>query len=130
MRMSFITPQKRSMLVVTSTIYYQVIAGINWPSLQNTKSLKKSFQVFRRNTHHNPNGPSRMPATRMRRTQDEALKIAAAAGILALAIWGGVVSLTSILDRYGFGPNTQTQQERIQSNLNRLEETRRNNISE
>ena len=37
-------------------------------------------------------------------------------------IWGGVVGLISILDHYGFGPNTQTQQDQIEQNLRRLKE--------
>ena len=57
----------------------------------------------------------------MQKTQNQALKLAVGAGILVLTIWGGVVSLTAILDYYGFGPNTQTQQDRIGQNLRRLE---------
>lgn len=57
----------------------------------------------------------------MQKTQNQALKIVVSAGILVLTIWGGVVGLTAILDYYGFGPNTQTQQDRIEQNLRRLE---------
>ena len=57
----------------------------------------------------------------MQETQNQALKIAVGAGVLVLTIWGGVVGLTAILDYYGFGPNTQTQQDRIEQNLRRLE---------
>ena len=53
--------------------------------------------------------------------QIQALKIVVGAGVLVLVVWGGVVSLTAILDYYGFGPNTQTQQDRIEQNLRRLE---------
>ena len=58
----------------------------------------------------------------MQKTQNQALKIVVGAGVLILTIWGGVVGLTSILDYYGFGPNTQTQQDRIEQNLRRLKE--------
>ena len=57
----------------------------------------------------------------MKKTQHQALKIVVGAGVLVLTIWGGVVGLTAILDYYGFGPNTQTQQDRIDQNLRRLE---------
>ena len=58
----------------------------------------------------------------MQKTQNQALKIVVGAGVLILTIWGGVVGLTAILDYYGFGPNTQTQQDRIEQNLRRLKE--------
>ena len=57
----------------------------------------------------------------MHETQNQALKIVVGAGVLILTIWGGAVGLTFILDYYGFGPNTQTQQDRIEQNLRRLE---------
>ena len=57
----------------------------------------------------------------MQKAQNKALKIVVGAGILILTIWGGVVGLTAILDYYGFGPNTQTEQDRIEQNLRRLE---------
>jgi len=50
------------------------------------------------------------------------LKIAASTGAFILIIWGGALGLISILDHYGFGPNTQTQQDRIEQNLRRLKE--------
>lgn len=56
----------------------------------------------------------------MQKIQNYKLKIAASAGALLLIIWGGVLGLISILDHYGFGPNTQTQQDRIEQNLRRL----------
>ena len=58
----------------------------------------------------------------MQKIQNQALKTAVGAGVLILIIWSGVVGLTAILDRYGFGPNTQTQQDRIEQNLRRLKE--------
>ena len=58
----------------------------------------------------------------MHKTQNQALKIAIGIGVLVLIIWGGVVGLTAILNHYGFGPNTQTQQDRIDQNLRQLEE--------
>ena len=58
----------------------------------------------------------------MQKSQKQALKIVVGAGVLVLIIWGGVVGLTAILDYYGFGPNTQTQQDRIEQNLRRLKE--------
>ena len=57
----------------------------------------------------------------MQKIQNQALKIVVGAGVLVLTIWGGVVGLTSILDYYGFGPNTQTKQDRIEQNLRQLE---------
>ena len=61
-------------------------------------------------------------AVNMQKTKNQKLKIAASAGALILIIWGGVLGLISILDHYGFGPNTQTQQDRIEQNLRRLKE--------
>ena len=58
----------------------------------------------------------------MQKNRNQALKIVVGAGVLVLIIWGGVVGLTAILDYYGFGPNTQTQQDRIEQNLRRLKE--------
>jgi len=57
----------------------------------------------------------------IKKSQIQALKIVIGAGVLVLLIWGGVVGLTAILDYYGFGPNTQTQQDRIEQNLRNLE---------
>ena len=57
----------------------------------------------------------------IKESQIQALKIVVGAGVLVLLIWGGVVGLTAILDYYGFGPNTQTQQDRIEQNLRNLE---------
>jgi len=57
----------------------------------------------------------------IKKSQIRALKIVIGAGVLVLLIWGGVVGLTAILDYYGFGPNTQTQQDRIEQNLRNLE---------
>ena len=57
----------------------------------------------------------------MQKIQNQALKIVVVIGVLVLIIWGGVAGLTAILDYYGFGPNTQTQQDRIEQNLRRLE---------
>ena len=57
----------------------------------------------------------------MQKIQNQALKIVVGIGVLVLIIWGGVAGLTAILDYYGFGPNTQTQQDRIEQNLRRLE---------
>jgi len=56
----------------------------------------------------------------MQKTKNKGLKIAVGAGVLVLIIWSGVMGLTAILDLYGFGPNTQTQQDRIEQNLRRL----------
>ena len=57
----------------------------------------------------------------MKMSHIQALKIVVGAGVLVLVIWGGVAGLTAILDYYGFGPNTQTQQDRIEQNLRKLE---------
>ena len=67
------------------------------------------------------NAPGLAGTVNMQETQNQALKIVVGAGVLILTIWGGAVGLTSILDYYGFGPNTQTQQDRIEQNLRRLE---------
>ena len=55
-----------------------------------------------------------------KKLKNQALRIVVSAGALVLIIWGGAVGLTAILDYYGFGPNTQTQQDRIEQNLRRL----------
>ena len=50
------------------------------------------------------------------------MKNLAIIGGFILIVWGGVVGLTAVLDHYGFGPNTQTQRDRIETNLRKLED--------
>ena len=57
----------------------------------------------------------------MNKNRNYNLRIAVGTGVLILSILGGVVGLTSVLDHYGFGPNAETQQDRIEKNLRQLQ---------
>jgi len=83
----------------------------------NINSTQPLGTFWARTTH----GAKPAGTVNMQKAQNKALKIVVGAGILILTIWGGVVGLTAILDYYGFGPNTQTEQDRIEQNLRRLE---------